>query len=216
MAADGAAGVDIEQAGNEEAERFALLGGAGVGGGAIRKQATFVGNADAAGVEAADVGADAIERAHGGDDAVEGDVEVVSASGESALAVEAVECFRCEATIAAGGGTMYYDQIDSAGGVEAQLLQAVGGHHADGGRDGLGDKYCFGHNWLKGFRLANENLLAHLINEASRMVLIHVRTVSRRRRLSGLFDEASIRGRSGDNGCRRGLAAVRGNLLSRL
>lgn len=148
MAADGAFGVDNEQLADEEAQRLALIGRAGVGGGAVRKQATFVGDADGTGVETAGVGADAVERPHRKDNAVTGDEEVITATLEVAAAMFRLQVIGCEAAVAAGGGAMYYDQVDTADTVQTKGRHAVGGHYADDGGDRLADD-----DWLHELRV---------------------------------------------------------------
>ena len=120
MAADGAPGIENEQLMDEEAQCSALPGCAGVGSGPVGLQAAFVGNADAVGVEAPHMGADSVERAHWEDGAFPGDVEVIAATGETALAVDAVEAFRSKPAVAAGSGAVHYNQVDVAAAVQPE------------------------------------------------------------------------------------------------
>ena len=118
MAADRAFGVEKKQLADEEAQRLALVGRAGVGRRAVRKKNAFVGDADGAGVEAANMGADAVERAHGEDDTLTGDVEVVPTSSGETAAMFRLQVIGCEAAVAAGSGAMYYNQVDTADAVQ--------------------------------------------------------------------------------------------------
>lgn len=148
MAANRAFRIDIKQHANEEAQRLTLIGRAGVGGGAVRKQATFISNADGTGIEAANMGTDTVERAHWKYDAIAGDEEVIAATFEVAAAVFRLQVIGCEAAVAAGGGAMHYDQVDTADTVQTKGRHAVGGHYADGNGDRLTDD-----DWLHELRV---------------------------------------------------------------
>lgn len=144
MPANGTFGVDSQQLPDEERKRFPLCGCAGIGGISFGIQPTFVGNAYAMGVEAPDMGTDAVERAHGVNDAVTGDVEVIAAILKTTLAVFLFQGGRRQAVIASGGGAMNDNKIDTAGTVQAKLRHTVGRHHIKGGGHGLADD-CY-HN----------------------------------------------------------------------
>lgn len=118
MPANRAFRIDIEQHADEEAQRSALVGRACIGGSAVGQQSALVGDADGAGVEASDVGTDAIERAHRKDDAVAGDEEVITTTLEVAAAVFRLQVIGGKAAVAAGGGAMDYDQVDAADAVQ--------------------------------------------------------------------------------------------------
>lgn len=148
MAADRAFRIDIKQHANEEAQRLTLIGRTGIGSGAVGKQATFVGDADGSGVEAANMGADAIERPHRKDDAFAGDEEVIAATFEVTAAVFRLQVIGGKTAVAAGGGAMHYDQVDTADAVQTKGRYAVGGHHADGDGDRLADD-----DWLHELRI---------------------------------------------------------------
>lgn len=132
MPADGAPGVENQQLADEKAQRLTLIGRAGIGSSAVGCQPAFVGNADGAGVEAANMGADTVERAHRKDDAFAGDEEVITTTVEIAAAVFRLQIVRCETAVAAGSGAMYYDQVDTADTVQTEHRHAVGRHTADG------------------------------------------------------------------------------------
>lgn len=117
---------------DEKAQRLTLIGRAGIGSGAVGRQPAFVGNADGTGVEAANMGADTVERAHRKDDAFAGDEEVITATVEITATVFRFQIVRCETAVAAGSGAMYYDQVDTADTVQTEHRYAVGRHTADG------------------------------------------------------------------------------------
>lgn len=83
--------------------------------------------------------ADAIERAHRKDDTFAGDEEVITATFEVAAAVFRLQVIGGKAAVAAGGGAMDYDQVDTADTVQTKGRHAVGGHYADGDGDRLAD-----------------------------------------------------------------------------
>ena len=85
------------------------------------------------------MGTDAIERAHRKDDAVAGDEEVITTTLEVAAAVFRLQVIGGKAAVAAGGGAMDYDQVDTADAVQTKHRHAVGRHCADGSRKGRAD-----------------------------------------------------------------------------
>lgn len=118
VSADRAFRVDHKQLADEEAQRLTLFRRAGIGGDAVGRQPAFIGNADGMGVEAAHVGTDTVEGAHWEDDAVAGDEEVITTTLEVAAAVFRLQVIGGKAAVAAGGGAMDYDQVDTADAVQ--------------------------------------------------------------------------------------------------
>lgn len=90
----------------------ALGGGSGVGWVAVGIQSTFVGYADGCEVVALGVCAWLLDGAHFVGYSVGGDVVMVAASGEAALAVGGFQCRRSERTVGTCGGAMDDDSFD--------------------------------------------------------------------------------------------------------
>ena len=95
-----------------------MFGRAGIGGSAVGQQSALVGDTDRAGVEAANMGTDTVERPHRKDDAVAGYEKVVAATIEVAAAVFRLQLIGGKAAVAAGSGAMDYDQVDAADAVQ--------------------------------------------------------------------------------------------------
>lgn len=108
---------------------------------------------------------------------------MIAATVETSLAVDTVEAFRSEPTVAAGCGAMYYDKVDTAAAVQAELWQTVCGDVAAGGGNGLRD-----YDWVR-----HEQRVYLRVEIAERTV----RTENRRQLLSRPFAGVSALGRSG-------------------
>lgn len=127
---------------------------------------------------------------------------MIAATVETSLAVDTVEAFRSEPTVAAGCGAMYYDKVDTAAAVQAELWQTVCGDVAAGGGNGLRD-----YDWVR-----HEQRVYLRVEIAERTV----RTANRRQLLSRPFAGVSALGRSGYSEFHQEHATVRDNPLSRL
>lgn len=69
---------------------------------------------------------------------------MIAATVETSLAMDVVEAFRSEPTVAAGCGTMYYDKVDTAATIQTKLWQTVYGDVTAGGGNGLRD-----YDWMR-------------------------------------------------------------------
>ncbi len=97
----------LAEVGNELAERFTLLRGAGVGRSmAVGEGASNVGYAYGAGVVSPAVGAGLMDRASGVDGPVESDEIVVTYCGETAAAVPFCHVGNCHVSPCGGGSAM--------------------------------------------------------------------------------------------------------------
>lgn len=127
---------------------------------------------------------------------------MIAAIVETSLTVDVVEAFRGEPAVAAGCSAMYYNKVDTAATVQAELWQTVCGGTAAGCGSGLRD-----YDWM---RHGQRGYLRVEIAERT------VRTANRRQLLSRLFAGVSAPGLSGYSGFHQERATVRDTPLSRL
>lgn len=112
MSHDFGLGELVSEAHKQGAKRIALCSCPGVGWVAVGIQSSFVGYADGCEVVAFGVCAGLLDGAHVVGYSVGGDVVMIAASGEAALAVGGFQCRRSERTVGTCGGAVDDDSFD--------------------------------------------------------------------------------------------------------